>query len=76
MGEVFKELFFVQYQKKHWREKPMNIIANQDKIGTSKFDLLLFKLFYLLSFKKSKWLAVKIEEIKKDLETIKKRKVF
>lgn len=54
----------------------MNIIANQDKIGTSKFDLLLFKLFYLLSFKKSKWLAVKIEEIKKDLETIKKRKVF
>ncbi|GIN58005.1 hypothetical protein [Lederbergia ruris] len=54
----------------------MNIIANQDKMGTSRFELLLFKLFYLLSFKKSKWLAAKIEEIKKDLDTIKNRKVF
>ncbi len=54
----------------------MNIIANQDKIGTSKFDLYLFKMLYLLSFKKSKWLKKQIIQITKDIKTVKNRKVF
>lgn len=54
----------------------MNIIANQDKIGTSKFELYEYKLLYLLSFKKSKWLKKQIVQITKDLETVKNRKVF
>jgi len=29
----------------------MNIIANQNKIGTSKFGIYLFKTLYLLSFR-------------------------
>ncbi|MFD1849706.1 hypothetical protein [Oceanobacillus bengalensis] len=54
----------------------MNIISNQDKIGTSKFDLYLFKMLYLLRFKKSKWLKKQIIQITKDIETVKNRKVF
>lgn len=54
----------------------MNIIANQDKIGVSRFELYLFKGLYLLSFKKSKWVKNQIITIMKDLETIKNRKVF
>ncbi|WP_185959662.1 hypothetical protein [Lentibacillus cibarius] len=54
----------------------MTIIANQEKIGTSKFDLCLFKFWYLLSFKKSKWLKKQIIQITKDLETVKNKKIF
>ncbi|MFS0643928.1 hypothetical protein [Siminovitchia sp. 179-K 8D1 HS] len=54
----------------------MKIIANQDGIGTSKFDLYLYKVLYLLSFRKSKWLEKQIVQIAKDLEAIKNRKVF
>jgi len=53
----------------------MNIIANQDKIGTSKLELYEYKLLYLLSFKKSKWLKKQIVQITEDLETVKNRKV-
>lgn len=53
----------------------MNIVANQDKMGTTRFELMLFKFFYLLTFKKSKWLAAKIQEIIKDIDTVKNRKV-
>lgn len=52
----------------------MKIIANQDGIGTSKFDLYLYKVLYLL--RKSKWLEKQIVQIAKDLEAIKNRKVF
>lgn len=41
----------------------MNIIANQDKIGTAKFELYLIKMLYLISFKKSKWLKKQIIQI-------------
>lgn len=54
----------------------MNIIFNQDKIGTSKFDLYLFRMLYVLTFKKSKWLKKHIIQITKDLEAIKNRKMF
>ena len=54
----------------------MNIIANQDKIGVSKFDLYLFKTLYLLSFKRSKWIKKQINKITADLETVKNRKMF
>ncbi|MFD2762426.1 hypothetical protein [Lentibacillus juripiscarius] len=54
----------------------MNIIANQDKVGTSTFDLYLFKILYLLSFKKSKWLKKQINQIITDLETVKNGKMF
>ncbi|WP_240377958.1 hypothetical protein [Bacillus piscicola] len=54
----------------------MNIIANQDKVGTSKFDLYLFKFLYLLSFKKSKWLKKQIVQVTKEFETVKNGKIF
>lgn len=54
----------------------MHIIANQDGIGTSKFDLYLFKGLYLLTFKRSKWIKKQIIKITKDLEAVKSRKVF
>lgn len=54
----------------------MRIIANQEKIGTSKCELYLFKCLYLMSFKKSQWLKKQIVQINDDLETIKHRKVF
>jgi len=54
----------------------MHIIANQDKIGTSKSELYVYKLLYFLSFKKSKWLRKQISQITKDLEAIKNRKFF
>ncbi|WP_163971128.1 hypothetical protein [Oceanobacillus halotolerans] len=54
----------------------MNIIANQDKIGASKFDLYLFKTLYLLSFKRFKWLEKQIVKITKDLETVKNRQLY
>ncbi|WP_453989877.1 hypothetical protein [Bacillus nitroreducens] len=54
----------------------MNIIANQDKLGTSKIDLFLFKILYLLSFKKSTWLKKQIIQMTKDLETVKSKKIF
>lgn len=54
----------------------MDIIANQDKLGTSKIDLFLFKLLYILSFKKSKWLKKQIIQITNNLEAIKNRKIY
>lgn len=54
----------------------MNIISNQDNLWASKFDLYLFKLLYLLSFKKSKWIKKQITKITEDLETVKNRKIF
>lgn len=54
----------------------MNILANQEKIGTSKFDLYLFKALYRLSFKKSTCMKKQVEKIEDDLETIKNRKLF
>jgi len=56
--------------------KVLNIIANRDKIGVSKFDLYLFKALYLISFKRSKWLEKQIIIITKDLETVKSKKLF
>lgn len=54
----------------------MNFIANQEKLGTSKWELYHYQLLYLLTFKKSKWLKRQITQITSDLETIKNRKVF
>lgn len=61
---------------KHDSGEFINITANQDKIGTSKIDLYLLKMLYLLTFKRSEWLKKQIIQIEKDIETVKRRKVF
>lgn len=45
-----------------------NIIANQEKLGTSRLDLWLFQILYLLSFKKSTMLKRHIIQIRKDIK--------
>ncbi|MUK88413.1 hypothetical protein GMD78_08420 [Ornithinibacillus sp. L9] len=60
---------------KHYGGDYLNLIANQDKVGTSKLDLYLMKTLYILSFKRSKWLKKQIIQITKDLEAIKSRNV-
>jgi hypothetical protein len=54
----------------------MHIIANQDKIGVSKGELYLFKILYILTFKRSKWLKKQMVAITKDLETVRSKKLF
>lgn len=54
----------------------MNFIAENEKIGTSKIEMLFYKVLYLLTFKKSKLLKEQLTQIQEDLETIKNRKVF
>jgi hypothetical protein len=54
----------------------MNIIANQDKIGTSKIDLYLAKMLHVLTFRKSKWLKKQIHQIEQDIETVKSRRLY
>jgi len=54
----------------------MKIIANQEKIGTSKLELYQYQFLYMLSFKQSKWIKQQMVQITKDLETVKHRKVF
>ena len=61
---------------KHDSGEFINITANQDKIGTSKIDLFILKLLYKLTFKRSEWLKKQIIQIEKDIETVKRRKVF
>lgn len=54
----------------------MKFIANQERLGTSKWELYHYQLLYLLTFKKSKWLKKQIMQITEDLETIKNRRIF
>lgn len=61
---------------KHDSGEFINITANQDKIGTSKIDLFILKMLYKLTFKRSEWLKKQIIQIEKDIETVKRRKVF
>ncbi|SOC39135.1 hypothetical protein [Salinicoccus kekensis] len=53
----------------------MNIIANRDGIGASKFELWFFKSLHLLTFKKSKHLKDIIRRIEADIEAIKNKQV-
>jgi len=45
----------------------MNVIANRDGIGSSKFELWLFKLLHALTFKKFRCLTKIIDEIEEDI---------
>lgn len=54
----------------------MKFIANQEKLDTSKWELYCYRLLYLLTFKKSKWIKRQISQITSDIETIKNRKIF
>ncbi|SOC38276.1 hypothetical protein [Salinicoccus kekensis] len=53
----------------------MNIIANRDGIGASKFELWFFKALHLIMFKKSKHLKNIIHRIEKDIQAIKNKQV-
>lgn len=50
--------------------------AMEERIGTSKLDLLLFKSLHFLTFKKFLWIGIQIAKIAEDLETVKNKKVF
>lgn len=53
----------------------MNMIVNRDRVGSSTFELLLFKLLYSLTFKRSRHLRTIIHRIEKDLEAVKNKQV-
>ncbi|TCT17559.1 hypothetical protein EDD68_1287 [Melghiribacillus thermohalophilus] len=53
----------------------MNILANQNGVGSSKFELWLFKFLYFLTFKKSQRLEKIIHQIERDLKAVKNKQV-
>jgi hypothetical protein len=50
--------------------------AMEEGIGASRLELLFYKSVYLLTFKKSTFLAFQIAKITGDIEKVKNRKVF
>ncbi|MFD1415252.1 hypothetical protein [Oceanobacillus jeddahense] len=54
----------------------MNILANNQDIGASKFGLWSIKFFDLLTFKKSKHLKKVIQDVEKQIEDNKNKKIY
>lgn len=54
----------------------MNIISNQENVSASRFELWMFKFFYMLTFKKLKYLEKLIKKTESDIEANKNRKIF
>ncbi|WP_210253484.1 hypothetical protein, partial [Pallidibacillus pasinlerensis] len=53
----------------------MNIVAKGDGIGSSKFELWLFKFLHVLTFKKSLYVKKVICQIEADIEAKKNKHV-
>lgn len=58
------------------RRGTMNIISNQENVSASRFELWMFKFFYMLTFKKLKYLEKLIKKTESDIEANKNRKIF
>ena len=54
----------------------IQIISDNEKIGTSRMDLYILKMLHVLSFKRAKWLEKRIQQHSEALEALKNRRVF